>query len=152
MTAQRVIVNLAPYRELSPNWSGYPKGWKARDTPFGTKQHWRAIAEAKRRYKELVYRQAAEQLCGAIDLSGRRVLVRVRVGWPKGHKKMDHSNCAASLKAAVDGLTLAGLWKDDNLVNVIVTEQLNYGEQDAATRGLFPQGWVTMDFDCEVTV
>jgi len=142
---QRVLVDLAPYRELSPNWSGYPKTWKAKDTPFGTKQHWRAVAEAKRLYKELTYRRAAEQLAPGNDLSDCRVLVRARVGWPKGHKRLDHSNCAASLKSAVDGLTMAGAWRDDNLVNVVVDEQLTWSDQDDGARAHYPGGWLVLD-------
>jgi hypothetical protein len=45
----------------------------------------------------------------------------------------------------VDGLTDAGWWPDDNLVNVIVVEQFSWGKQDPATRALYPGGFVSFD-------
>jgi hypothetical protein len=74
-----------------------------------------------------------------------RVLLEARIGWSKGRKVMDNSNAAAALKPLVDGLTDAGWWPDDNLVNVIVVEQFSWGKQDPATRALYPGGFVSFD-------
>jgi hypothetical protein len=122
---ERVIVSMAPAAELSPNYHG----------------NWRPRARAVRTLRQLTKLECPKL---GRPIQGR-VLLEARIGWSKGRKVMDNSNAAAALKPLVDGLTDAGWWPDDNLVNVIVVEQFSWGKLDHATRALYPGGFVSFD-------
>ena len=41
------------------------------------------------------------------------VTVQITIGWERGRQTNDGDNALASCKAAIDGLTAAGIWRDD---------------------------------------
>lgn len=123
----RVVVAAAPPRGVSQN----------------DRVHYMA------RHKATSFFRARAEECGSewaprTPLVGK-VLAVCRIGWTKGHKRMDPSNAAASLKAMIDGLTDAGWWVDDNQVIVHVEDQFTWGSLSAGEQGLYPDGFVTVD-------
>ncbi len=127
MTAS-VIVPLAPPRECSPNYHG----------------HWRAKAKAVKALRTAAY-WYGYQARPSKPFTGP-VVLRARIGWPKGRRYQDTSNAAASLKGLLDGLQDAAWFLDDRDVTVLVVEQLTWGQFGKATQGLYPAGYV----DCTV--
>jgi Holliday junction resolvase RusA-like endonuclease len=105
--------------------------------------HWREKAKAVRTLR-LAAKMAAIEHRPLVALTGD-VEVRAVICWPRGRKRMDPSNAAAALKGAVDGLTDAGMWLDDNRVQVRVDEQRTWGEWGAEAGHHYPGGVVTFD-------
>jgi Holliday junction resolvase RusA-like endonuclease len=126
--SQRIIVDMAPPREVSPNWSGnrYVK------------------ARAVKAYRE------AAGWCARRDGEGvsfdpSLTVIHARICWPKGHKVLDVENARASLKAAVDGLQDAKLFHNDKKVRIVDVQQTTWGQQDSSVRALYPLGCTILD-------
>jgi len=84
-----------------------------------SRTHWRAKMAPKKKYRDT---------CAILGLEATKSnrpqwpTAKVRIRWRgKSHqtKRMDQDNAIAALKAAFDGLTDAGVWKDDKGVSVV---------------------------------
>jgi Holliday junction resolvase RusA-like endonuclease len=64
--------------------------------------------------------------------------------WPKHRRICDADNALASVKAACDGLTDAGVWQDDRQIVRMSIEQEKLDKQG---RVVYPQGAVVFDIE-----
>lgn len=119
ITRVEIVVPGTPPACLSPNAS--------RETHWGTK------SKARNQLKRDATRAAVavRNTCGGGPLFDGAVLVRITIGWEKGRKTMDGDNALASCKAAIDGLTAAGIWRDDRDCTFLPVGQ----ERDPDKRG-----------------
>jgi hypothetical protein len=125
---RRIIVDMAPPREVSPNWSGnrYVR------------------ARAVRAYREAAGWCARRDACGEL-FDAERAVIHAVICWPKGHKVLDVENARASLKAAVDGLQDALVFQNDKKVRIVDVLQTTWGQQDSSARALYPMGCTILD-------
>lgn len=73
--------------------------------------HWRVKAKATKQYRFVAVWEACKE-CGLVG--PRWKAARVQVRWfTKTKRRPDADNALASLKAAFDGLTDAGVWVSD---------------------------------------
>lgn len=123
-TVYRIIVPSCPADVLSPN----------------ARVHWSVKNRAAREFRALA-KYAAMQDGRPATILGP-VSVSVRVLWPARRRKSDADNALASVKAAVDGLTDAGVWQDDRQ---IVRMSIEQEKLDKVGRAQWPNGAVVFD-------
>ena len=121
---RRVIVPSCPADVLSPN----------------ARAHWSRKNRAAQDYRALAKYAALQD--GPLDPLLGPLSVEVRVLWPARRRKADADNALASVKAAVDGLTDAGVWGDDRQ---IVRMSIEQEKLDKVGRAQWPNGAVVFD-------
>lgn len=125
----RIIVPMCPPEELNPN----------------ARVHWRPYRRASGALRTAAKYAALAD--GPIDLIAGRVDVSIRVCWPKRRRVLDADNALASCKAALDGLTDAGVWRDDRQMRRVTVEQERL---DRAGNATYPGGCIVVEIE-EVT-
>jgi Holliday junction resolvase RusA-like endonuclease len=129
-TVYRTIVPCVPDADLSPN----------------ARVHWRVRARKVKALREFVY-YATRGDAPVVPFSGP-VVLSVAIGWPKGRKRHDPTNVPTLLKAVVDGLTDAGWWADDNLVEFGRLSQQTWGQWQEQGGWLYgSSGVMTIDIE-----
>ena len=125
-TIRRVIVPMCPPEELNPN----------------SRVHWRPYRRASGALRTAAKYAALEH--GGTDPIVGRVDVSIRVCWPKRRRVLDADNALASCKAALDGLTDAGVWQDDRQMRRVSVEQ---EKLDKAGNAMYPGGAIVVDIE-----
>ena len=102
-----------------------------------SRSHWRAKAKAVAQYRSdaRYAAMAAAYDCQQIECFAAAT-VRIRAYWPTT-RKMDPDNLIASMKAAFDGLTDAGIWLDDRELTLLPCLQ----DKDAADPRIEIEVW-----------
>jgi Holliday junction resolvase RusA-like endonuclease len=131
VTIRRTIVPCVPDADLSPN----------------ARVHWRVRARKVQALREYV-RWTTKDDAPSTPLVGP-VVVSISIGWPKGRKRHDPTNVPTLLKAVVDGLTDAGWWEDDKLVEFGRLSQQTWGDWKEQGGWLFGSGVMTIDIEQE---
>jgi Holliday junction resolvase RusA-like endonuclease len=129
VTIRRTILPCVPDADLSPN----------------ARVHWRVRARKVRALREFVC-WSSKADAPSVPLTGK-VVLHVAIGWPKGRKRHDPTNVPTLLKAVVDGLTDAGWWEDDRLVEFGTLSQQTWGQWEKQGGWLFPGGVMTVDIE-----
>lgn len=123
-TIRRVTVPMCPPEELNPN----------------ARVHWRPYRRASGALRTAAKYAALEH--GRAEPITGRVDVLVRVCWPKRRRTLDADNALASCKAALDGLTDAGVWRDDRQMRRVSVEQERL---DKAGNTAWPGGCIVVE-------
>ena len=112
-----IVVPGSPSPELAPN----------------RRAHGFAKAAATRQHRQDACYAAYAVAPHAIDVPGflGPVAVSVLIRWGKGHRRHDLDSCAVCAKPYLDGLTDAGIWRDDRQIVCLAVMQ----ERDPSGRG-----------------
>ena len=88
------------------------------------RSHHMAKAKAVATYREIAMLAACESVCSVFGYVSPSELsvVRLHAFWPTV-RRMDADNLLATMKAAFDGFTDAGLWTDDRQVAFLPSQQ-----------------------------
>ena len=124
-TGTRIIIPMVPDATLNPN----------------ARVHWARRAKAIRDLRRAAW-AAAYDARGAF--ADQPLAVEVCICWPRGRKRLDADNASACIKAALDGLTDAGVWWDDRSIERLTVTQSRLDKVGNATH---PGGAIVVDIE-----
>lgn len=124
-TGTRIIIPMVPDATLNPN----------------ARVHWARRAKAVRELRRAAWASAYDARGAFAD---QPLAVEACICWPRGRKRLDADNATACIKAALDGLTDAGVWWDDRSIERLTVTQARL---DATGRAHHPHGCVIVDID-----
>lgn len=103
-------------------------------------------AKIIREYRSLAWAAALEQRNGDCPIEGP-IRLSVQINWPRKARRKDLDNALSSCKAAFDGLTDAGIWRDDWQLTSIEVSQAMWRDQCETIRNQYPAGHVVLKIE-----